>query len=156
MNAKPFIRNRIVRLLTIAWIVPATMACGSCEGDYESSAKFKANANHLTLETQSADSSLKTGAHELSDENGARTAVLDLVQHTPRMEAVYNELANDACTVHFHAATVFEAADDGSAPLVATLPMRCQSNDAIALRVELNTSVPMQVSRASIVLEATR
>mgnify|MGYP001498618009 CR=1 FL=1 len=73
------------------------MACGTCEGDYQSSAKFNASANHLTLDEDPADAPNNAATHEITDEEGARSALVELVRHTPRMEEVYNELSKDSC-----------------------------------------------------------
>jgi hypothetical protein len=156
MTTKPLIRSRIARLLSVAWIIPATMACGNCEGDYQSSAKFNASANHLTLDEDPADAPNDAAAHEITDEEGARSALVELVRHTPRMEAVYNELSKDACDLDFETAAVYETSNDPMKPWVVMIPMHCQSEPTGSLRVDISTDAPMQPIRASVTADLAR
>jgi len=156
MNTKPFIRSRIARLLSVAWIIPVTMACGTCEGDYQSSTKFGASANHLTLDEDTADAPNDAAAREITNEEGARSALVELVRHTPRMEEVYNELSKDSCDLDFATAAVYETSDGPMEPLVVVIPMHCQSEPAGSLRVDISTDAPMQPIRASLTAEPAR
>jgi len=140
----------LMRLLTIAWIIPATMACGTCGDLGDGRYKHSSKSGFLVLEQANEAGADLESRPIIDNTHGARLAIVDVIRYSSAMHEVLNELEEKACAVDFSAGTVYDSvALDAQGP-TAVFPVDCASGEAQYLRVDLDDRIVTTPAHASI------
>ena len=140
----------LMRLLTIAWIIPATMACGTCGDLGDGRYKHSSKSGFLVLEQTNESSADLEDRPIIDNTHGARQAMVDVIRYSPAMHGVLSQLEEKACVVDFIAGTVYDStALDAQGP-TAVFPVDCGSVESQQLRVDLDARIVLTPAHASI------